>query len=363
MSKLNQLTFSHKNSKMASKVVPDAVPAADDPPGDTDDLSKSSPDSKTVGSTGESNPSTEPEATESTAPSELSSEDRPRRPTARRPTHFQGEKILRKTVDETPEQRVLRKKQEVKIRNHERSRKEGREASVKEKAPVESKAEKDARKTLIEVPDAKWRELVRNMIARREGFHCLFMVIHSEFSDQGVHDVMTYFRGDEETISPFDRYKWLERFLTTLCTLEETNEKQHRVVSDITALDAGDIKYDDATTLATTLQCEMRKSWTTSGAVKKWRQRYETIDSFIVEMPWFGVLVSAVCLYLKMQLRMRYNGWIKGFIFCVLIVIGCNDMCPNECQRKWWWDTVGICLWGVCDDTLTGENDDDSGGM
>ena len=74
--------ISHKNSKMASKVVPDAVPAADDPPGDTDDLSKSSPDSKTVGSTGESNPSTEPEATESTAPSELSSEDRPRRPTA-----------------------------------------------------------------------------------------------------------------------------------------------------------------------------------------------------------------------------------------------------------------------------------------
>ena len=125
--------------------------------------------------------------------------------TNKRPTHFNGELILRKTLEETPEERLIRKKQETRILAHKQEEKEKKNteaAAVKKK----EKEEFEASRVLIEVPNEKWKSLVRRRLAKRVGFHCLFLTITSDFSDEGVHSIISYFQvDDKKKISPFEK--------------------------------------------------------------------------------------------------------------------------------------------------------------
>ena len=285
--------------------------------------------------------------------------DKPRRQS----TTFKGERIVRKTLNESPEERLLRKKQEAKIvRYREGKERSRRESSSKESlsdfVPPKREKEKETleerlarkevemeAKELIEIPLQKWENLVKKRLVRREGFHCLFNVITSEESEKGVHDIMKYFRGDDTNfVSPFDKFKWMERFLMTLCVLENTMEKKDRkeLGGALEATCLKEIKYEDATILANQLQLSLRNNWTARGAVKEWRTKYAILDEFGNEYAWFVVLITCMCGYLKTQLRMRHNGVVKFILCCALVVAGCNDMCPGDCQRKWWWDSFGI---------------------
>jgi len=258
-----------------------------------------------------------------------------------------GERILRKTRDETPEQRGERKEQERRLakKKVERSRRASQrerqsslsspETRVKKLVPpgqsnltLEEEHEMEQSQRLEELGlDAngnekptptvvnvekvyereKWKKMVKTRLLERRGYGCIFLYTRED-NNKGVVDFVRYFnkKSEKETlnestgeliVSPFHNYKWFERFLISLTNLENTTkaDRPKPVEAKLANLD-----YDQAVKLADGLQCMIRSTHTAKGAIEKWHGFYP-VANHMKQYDWFNLILLDISLALKRE--------------------------------------------------------------
>ena len=273
-------------------------------------------------------------------------------------------KILRKTKDETPDQRKARKTQEIQRQKSRERRKTEEELSITDNksdmdddendsgnrdtasTPIpitphqpEKKSKKeeppptlDKRPTEeIDMTDREWALMIEDMFLVRKGcFFCLKVI-----SDEVEINTFThYFRekesrstrntsGNYEVIqkNPFAKYKWVSTFLGELTNLENTADKKGK--TEVKAVDCKLEALDEnnAEKIANALQVFVRQS-KPKKAIARMLEKYPSMRQCNEECQWFMPVTYTFCWALSNELRKKYfQRFIFLLIFCQFCIV------------------------------------------
>jgi len=254
---------------------------------------------------------------------------------------FRGAKVLIPYPDETEEEREQRILQEAEIEEYREEKRRNKEQNENSKhgppasppPPSAPKPEhiKDEDLAEIVISTDRWKRVIEQRMLSRRGFHCVFQIIREEYED-AVNDLMAYFKAEAgKIISPFKKYKWMERFLTTLCFLANTKSKADRKILPLHNNTLETLKYDDATILAEALQTYLRREWNHKKAVEAWLDNYTIIKELCDQNEGIHFLILQVAAYLKLELQLRYGLHVKLLLFLFFVYFAVGPPVWNSC--------------------------------
>ena len=222
-----------------------------------------------------------------------------------------------------------------------------RSKKTDEKSGLNSPPPPEINLAVLKLSEKRVKSLLTTRLTDRKGCLCVLRIFREDV-ENGVSDVKKYWQkqvdSEEGSISPFAKYKWLDRFFVTAVILENTMEKEKRRVVALSGEAASNFnawKYDDATNLAESLQTMLWQEWHASKAIERWIEEFPGAATLMKEEEWFGAFVIFIAQILKNQQRLSYSNYfffglafiaVGVYIASSIFAYNCNH--NNDCEES-----------------------------
>ena len=244
-----------------------------------------------------------------------------------------GEKILKKTKDETPEQREKRKEQEIRLAQKKKQKERRKSLSNSTTTqPEEKERYSSSERTRLQQAYAK---IFRKHFLTRWNFQI------DDFEDETKELKYCVKEMEKNTRRPFDELIWLKDFLIII----QTNESYKGTDDDEVNTSLQMLSQRESVIVAN----NFRRIWDKDpvNTISKWQDKYDSVSQLNEQQAFFGPFLKLVLYSLNRESVLKNLRRLRWYFACccfsffaisiVFEFLGCRlgcclrgDVCPRD---------------------------------